>query len=52
VRRRGVTEATLTLVGVLLVLNVWMARRLWLLSERVARLEGRRNGHADPRYDR
>ena len=42
------TEATLTLVGVLLVLNVWMARQLWRLSERVANLEGRRNGHIPP----
>jgi hypothetical protein len=47
-----VTEATLSIVVLILALNVWMARRLWLLSERVANLEGRRNGHADPRYDR
>jgi hypothetical protein len=45
------TEATLTLVGVLLVLNVWMARRLWLLSERVASLEGR-SRRREPDYDR
>jgi hypothetical protein len=38
------TEATLTIVVALFALNVWMARRLWLLSERVANLEGRRNG--------
>ena len=38
------TEATLSLLVVLLGLNVWMARQLWKLSERVANLEGRRNG--------
>lgn len=45
------TEATLSLIVLLLALNVWMARQLWRLAERVANLEGRRNGQAS-RYDR
>jgi hypothetical protein len=40
------TEAAVSLLVLLLALNVWMARQLWRLSERVARLEGRRNGRA------
>jgi hypothetical protein len=39
-----VTEAALSLLVVVIALDLWIVRRLWLLSERVARLEGRRNG--------
>ena len=38
------SEITVSLLVVIVALELWIARRLWLLSERVARLEGRRNG--------
>jgi hypothetical protein len=40
-----VTDAAVeALLAISLVLDAWLIRRVWLLSERVARLEGRRNG--------
>jgi hypothetical protein len=42
-----VTEAALSLLVVVIALELWIARRVWLLSERVAKIEGRRNGRAN-----
>jgi len=39
-----VTEAALAIASLVCIVTAWLMRRVWLLSERVARLEGRRNG--------
>ena len=39
------SEAALSLALLVFALCGWLMRRVWLLSERVARLEGRRNGN-------